>query len=102
MRFWRRAGWNSARLDQFTVDRGASTPVESAAIEVDRLAVELDGPVDRLCRQRHQPPLISKAEHEEVRRQRIAEQTGRQPRRVEEFDAALTDRGRHRLRQFAL
>ena len=72
---------------------GAAAPLEGGEVEIDRDAVQLDRPLDRLRRYRHQPLLVGMAEHEQVGRDRIAEQPGREPGRVDELGAALADRG---------
>ena len=86
--------WGSARAStDAAVERGAAAPLEGAAVERDRDAVQFDGALDRIGRHRHQPLLIGVAEHEQIGGDRIAEEPGRQARRLDELGIAVTDRG---------
>ncbi len=69
MRLRHRVRRRGAGSDQPAVDRRATAPAEGAAVELDRLAVQFDSPVERFRRNRHQTTLVGKAEHEEIGRQ---------------------------------
>ena len=73
------------RLDLRAVDRGATAPMERGLVHVDRLAVELDRPLDGGGRQRDRAELIGIADQEHIGAERLPEQRGREPRGVDEM-----------------
>ena len=75
------------------------TPTERIEIGLYGNAVQLDRALDRFARQRQQPFLPCVAEHHDVRRHRVAEQLGREPRQIEPVRAVRSDVARDHLAQ---
>ena len=76
--------------------RRQAAPVERGLVHFDRGAVELDRAHQRHRSQRHPALLPGVAEHEQVARDRVAEQRRRQLGRVDEFGFLAIERGLHR------
>ena len=67
----------------------ASRPqLKLSLFDSTRGAVQLDRPDDRRFAERKQPALVRVADHEQVRRDRIAHQAGGELRRVEKLGIA--------------
>ena len=88
-----------ARLDRGRIERGAPPPQERAPVHVDADAVQLDRPLDRRRRDRQQALLIGDADHEQIGRDGVAEQRGRQPRALD--DASPGRRPTFRIARFS-
>ena len=69
------------------VDRRQAAPCERGLVHLDRRAVEFDRAHQRIERHRHERALPGVAEDEEVGRDRIAHQRGRELRRIDHVQA---------------
>src|SRR6185437_17066959 len=78
--------WPRGRLDCSWVGGGAPAPGEALLALADGDAVELDCPLDRGKAERHKSLLKGEAEHEEVARDRIADERRREGGGVDEID----------------
>src|SRR5215470_20167538 len=83
---------NCPSSNELQVDCGTPSPAKSVAIEFHCYAVQSDGALDGFGREWHQPALVGKTQHEEITRDRVAEQTGGEIGRIEKFDVLLAGR----------
>src|SRR6516164_1410410 len=86
------SGPNCPSSNELWVDRGAPSPAKRVKVEFHYDAVQSDGALDGFGREWHQPALVGKTQHEEITRDRVAEQTGGEIGRIEKFDVLLAGR----------
>ena len=73
-------------LHRFEVARGPPAPPERLAVHLHRDPVELDGPFDGGTGDRDEPLLVCESEEEEVARDRVSEEPGRDAGGIQKLD----------------